>query len=425
MAVMFLCSTMFFNTVYGGIKKENVRAFIQSYQEQLALYCECNTDENIGQYKKALLNLHDPSNREGEYAFDLFGDEALEFSDFQSYLQEIKNKYHNEVTVTFDDDQLYIYDCIDRIDNKKIAYATVRKTLRFQSLKRTITLLIALNVTNEEYSIFSVSIPEESNGIYSKCNITHDHYIRDDFSELYLNFGTHFYREKEYITAKEWFEKVLSFQPGNKVASIKIDSCNIHITCDEYLEYARSKMKLEQFSAAKKHCKNMADLCPLLKGNAEDNIKKCDSAINFTKFDFYLNDGNYLYQKGFYTAAVKSFKKALTYLSDDNYCGKMIEKCIEANDTALNTINRAIYDAEQGKKAQAFKTLSYYEESGLLTGENYYFMAMMMNSKDDKVAKQMNYTNAQCRHLAREYCLKAIMKGNVKAKQLWESRMIK
>ena len=104
----------------------------------------------------------------------------------------------------------------------------------------------------------------------------------------------------------------------------------------------------------------------------------------------------------------------------------MIKKCDNADKTnAADGINKARKLVAKNKKEyfpEIIKILTYYEPSGLLTGQDYYNLAAILDVAYGNVCNAMNYNKRQSYHLAKEYCLKSMTKGNSYAETLWFDR---
>ena len=418
------------NDLYAYIDRKNVIQCVQLYEVLLSSYS--GSDRKTVYRKNELIKLFDESVPQLEYPFDLFDKEEADHPNFLTYLDVIKNVYKNQLDVEFDD-SIHI-KCTARVENKTFVFATVRKTIKYagdNSLyvgkKKTITLLIGINVTNPEYKISLIKIPEEYDTFSSKCTIRNDQLNRNDFSDLYRNIAEEKYNAGQYVAAKEWFEKALLYQPNEKAIREKLTLCNSRISCDDYNDFADGKFNQGNFSYAMDLYRYIDNNCRQQNLHAQENIDKCLKSIRQANYDFYVNDGNYLYKKRFYSAAQASFKLAINYSQNEQKCLEMIEKCAKSPDSVINIIKNAVYIAEHHRKEwpEVFKTFSTYEESGFLSGDNYYFMSMMLNGNDNNIGEIMNFTGREQRNLAREYCLKAMIKGNTKAEQLWKRRMIK
>jgi tetratricopeptide (TPR) repeat protein len=420
-------------TAGAGVKRNDVERCVLLYEEALANYC--GSGRHSDKKKGHIYSVCDHDASRLTYPFDLFNDEGAKGGDIDNYLDAVRKNYNNELDVQFDNDNMFIANCVAEQAGVKYVYVTVRKTVRyvgsnpvFRACENSVTLLIAVDVTQTPYKISFVDIPEEYHFLDESCKIARDKYPHNDLSAGYIAKGKSLIADKDYIYAANCFEKALIYKPQSVDAKKGLNLCAEHISFEDRIGAAEGQFNMGDYFNARNQFMYLYQTRPGIDtAHLALQIARCDSAIKLQHAGYYFDKGNYLYKKGCYKAAIDCFDRCRAFMvaGFNEDCLQMIEKCRLLPDALADTIRNAEYLAEHGKKAEAFSILSSCEESGLLSAQNYYFMAMMMDGKDDKVARVMDYSNKECKYFARIYCLRAIQKGSAPAKQLWESRMLK
>src|SRR5690606_25323877 len=122
-----------------------------------------------------------------------------------------------------------------------------------------------------------------------------------------------------------------------------------------------------------------------------------------------IKNADYFYQGNLYNKALEYYQSALEFMPGDAYALAQVQLCQNRGlETAREEIRRAIRLAEAGPQnyGKAFKIFYTYEESGLLTAENYYFMAMMLDGRERSVRNEMGFSNRDFRRFMYIYCPK-------------------
>src|SRR5690606_18671704 len=110
--------------------------------------------------------------------------------------------------------------------------------------------------------------------------------------------------------------------------------------------------------------------------------------------------------KKMYDEALKHYQEAISYMPNNSYLLQRIEECKRGDTASVAKILQTAYNnAKKSKKNwfDTFNTYASYENTGFLTGEQYYFMCLMMLENYNQIGKKMGYSRNQTYHLARKY----------------------
>lgn len=238
----------------------------------------------------------------------------------------------------------------------------------------------------------------------------------------YSRFADSYYSKRDYVSAKNLYEKALLYKANDSKVQNQIKLCNNILNFESYKSSAEKFLTEKKFNQAKEIFLKISSEYSEHKAYAQSKVKECDEGIRIENYNFYKNLANENYKKSFYAKAIENFRNALNYdKSETAYINEMIHKCsISDQNFAQTQIKKAVYLAEKKNDyVGAFKILSYYEASNLLSGQNYYFMAMMLDGNQDRIRQKVNYSKKQAYHLAKEYCLKGMSLGNKNAEFMW------
>jgi len=411
--------------------KNKVEILVNLYKELLITYCNAPNDEIAKSKRRDLINLFE--NPQLDYAMDLFNNEKKDNPNLVSYLRIISSNYENKILV--DLENLHIFSCTSNIKGKEIAYASFNKSLKYigtnkdyKNQQKNVTIVIGINISEPEYKINLVAFPKE---LISDPNCLLDAQ-QDNQKVLFeenLAIANLFFQQKNYVSAKQFYENVLLYKPNDSKIISQYNICNSKITYDSYQTNADMYISQENFVRAKEMYNNILNQFPEKREYAKKNIKYCDEQILIQNYTEYRKAGDDNFNKQFYTIATQYYQTALKYNPNDSYSIDMIKKCNNADKTtALNGISKArslVFIHRQKYFPEIVNILTYYEQSGLLSGQDYYNLAAILDVAYENVNYAMNYSKRQSYHLAKEYCLKSMAKGYKTADNLWYDRFNK
>lgn len=411
---------------------KKVEMLVNLYKELLITYSNAPNDTIAESKKWDLYNLFEtPQLR---HAYDLFNNEETYGVNAESYLRIIKNIYDNKILVDFEN--LHIFSCIANINGKQFALATIDKKLEyignkdeFKNKTRTVKILIGINITKSEYKINLVIFPEEYLAIDKSCIIDEKQDNQKILFTENITIADLAYIQKDFVTAKQFYEKALLYKNDDSNILMQLNKCNSFINLVSFQTNADKYLTEGDFSKAKEMFEQIMNQYPEKRDYALNNINNCDEQIRWQNYNEYKKAGDDNFRKLFYQAATENYRSALKYNPNDSYSLMMIKKCDNADKTtAINGIYKARELVSRKNKKyfpEIIKILTYYEPSGLLTGQDYYNLAAILDVAYSNVNMAMNYTKRQSYHLAKEYCLKSMAKGYKSADELWFDRFNK
>ncbi len=409
--------------------KEKVKQLAQKYFTLMEVYSDLPPDKSANDYRSQLLDIFDVNVRTGiDFASDLFTADDQANLRFYDYLTTIEDKYENKIQVDFKND--YYFTCTAKIDNKEFAYVSVDKTLEYigekqlsiDSKTRKVNLLIGIDISQPAYKINMIVFrpyKEKDNS----CILDQKQDEQIALFGEYSKFGDSYYSKRDYVSAKNLYEKALIYKANDSRVLSQINLCNNILNFESYKSSAEKNLTEKKFNKAREIFVKISSEYSEHKSYTLNKIKECDEGIRIENYNFYKNLGNENYKKRFYSKAVENFNSALKYdKSEISLINDMIHKSSIADHKYAQTqINHAVYIAEKKNNlVEAFKILSYYEASNLLSGQNYYFMAMMLDGNEKNIRQKIHYSKRQAYHLAKEYCLKGKNLGNGNAEFMWE-----
>lgn len=428
---LFIFSFFLFDSykVNASFDKKQVEILVSLYEELLITYSNAPNEDVADSKRMDLYKLFEVPQL--EHAFDLFNNEEDDELNAESYLRIIKTVYDNKILIDFTN--LHIFSCTGNINGVQFAYATLNKKLEyvgnkneFINKRKNVKILIGINVSKPDYKINLIVFPEEFKSPNSGC------VIDEKQDEQNVLFGENFalaelsLKREDYISAKQFYEKALLYKPLDSKILLQLSKCNSIINYESYQTNAEEYFSEGYFSKAKELFEKIVSQYPDQKENALDKIKTCDDQIRLKNYSEYKKMGDDGFNKHFYGAASENYRTALKYNPNDPYSISMIKKCANADvSRAMNGIKKAReLISLQNKKyfPEIIQIYTYFEPSGLLSGQDYYNMAAILDVAYGNVSNTLKYTKVQSYHLAKEYCLKSMAKGYGSADGLWYDR---
>ncbi len=415
--------------VFGAFDKKEVEIFVNLYIELLTNYSNAPNEGIADERRHKLRELFEfpllP------YAYDLFDVSAPIKQVGDMYLSIIDTEYENKIKVEFSN--VHIFSCVERRKTQEFALVTVNKKLmyigdkpEYRNKQREVKILLAINVTGAEYKINYVTFPEEYIIAKGGCIIDEK---QDNQNELFQNnylIAELAFKHKNYISAKQYFEKSLLYKPNESRVISLIDECNSKLNFLKYKSEAEKLYSEGSYSDAKELFERISIKYPENSEYAEIKIKECDNQLRIGNYIEYKNIGDANFNKQFYTVAAKNYQSALRYNPGDSYLLDMIRKCNNGDkSTVLKGINQArnlVASSNKKHFPDIIKIYTYFESSGLLNGQDYYNMAAILDVGYKNVCTELNYSKDQSFHLAKEYCLKSMAKRYKSAYVLWYDR---
>jgi len=411
--IIFL-SLLFFQMAF-SFDKEEVDRIVNLYQNNLSF---CFNDET--QFIDKQFEIQDFFKDSNIHNYDLFGDELPDIT-IETYLRLLYENYNFDIQVSFGEP--YIYDCsyYNKVAGKNYAIATFDKELVYKGKKKNLSFLLMLDIVSKPYKIENAFIKEIHPEVQISCaadpKVNNQQQLIRSFEKEYLGKAQSFHRAEDYIKAKYFYQEVLKLNASNQIAREGVNDCDVIVVSmviDEINQLIESKyydLAQKKIIALELEGKYDYD-----KSWYNASLKKCKEGIRIKKANSKIKLADYYFSKKMFAVAKKIYKTALYFNYRTNYIKKQIEACKSGDPNFVkNQIQEAYYEALATRKnyLKTFRTYIKYEQSDLLTGENYYFMCLMMLG-DKKVIKGMGYSRSLAKSLAREYFYKAKRKGCAK-----------
>jgi hypothetical protein len=409
---LILLFSFIFVQVAFSFDKEEVDRIVNLYKNDLSF---CFKDES--QFIEKQFEIQDFFKDVNIHNYDLFGDELPDIT-IETYLRLLYENYNFDIQISFG--ETYVYDCsyYNKVAGKNYAVAVFDKELLYKGKKKNLSFLLMLDISSRPYKIENAFIKEIHPGIQLSCSVDSEEdklqQLKRTYEKEYLEKAQSFHRVENYIKAKYFYQEVLKLNSDNKIAQEGVVDCDVIVASmviaeiDKLIElknYILAKQRLITLSIEAKYGYDKAWF--------ETSFKKCERGIRIQKANNRIKLADYYFDKKMFTVAKKNYKTALHFEYKTGYINKQLEACKLGDPNFVkNQIQEAYYEALATKKnyLKTFKTYVKYESSGLLTGENYYFLCLMMLG-DKKVAKGMGYSKSLSKSLAREYFYKARRKG--------------
>lgn len=348
---------------------------------------------------------------------DLFrGESNLSLDEYITCLEE---NYNYGVRVDYK--LLEISDCMETVGGKSRGYVKFNKKMSYGGEEKSYEEIVAIEVNGGEYKVVEVFFPADYNK-NGACNMNSPPSMADNLFNNYEQNGDAAFSKGDYIKAKEMYERALSYRQDSRVNS-RISECNKLIDLAALKAKAESYMRSQDYSYAKDMWQKVLNRFPNESSLAKSKIDECDRLQKEKQYKQYIREADALFNSYFFQQASGAYQQALYIKPGDNYAQQRMYECKMKDASYIRSrINEAIRLAENNNKLkEAFEILYLVEPSGQLGAQNYYFMAMMMDGREQRVDKYMDFTVNQCDHLAVVYCKQAMRMGSSKAENMWDN----
>ncbi len=346
-------------------------------------------------------------------------------SNLFTYLNDVKEVTNNKgsIEANFLNTRFYTCPYYSSSSSENYAIAVCTKEMIIDKEKFYYNLLFVINITDPDDYVLSGVFSKESHKNYlpsceavslntktnTKKNINFENNILNQ-ARKNIEKGDELYKNKNYIEAKNLYQAALEMDPNSLIAKERIQAC------DKLIDSNRIRNMIETYVDNNNYSDAIQLLNELKKANYTYdenwfNEKKqlCELGIKKQEFESIISSGDYYYDNHMYAEAKKIYSKALNLHIDDDLIYQKIQLCNEGDPNYIkNEIQIAYNNAVKSKKywTSTFRTYLKYEKSGYLTGENYYFMCLMM-LENKKVARAMGYSKSLANSLSVEYFFKA------------------
>lgn len=420
-----------FQTAKSAFDKNKVEDLVNLYIELLTNYSNAPNNSVAQDKRRELYNLFEYP--ELKYAFDLF-DFSDQFAETGiSYLRIIDQVYGNKIAIECND--IHVFNCTQVSKGVEFAFVTMSKELKyvgdkseFLNKKKRVRILLGINVSNLNYKINKVIFPEEYVSRENSCIIDEKQDDQIAFFNENVILADAYYEDNNLVLARQYFEKALMYKNDPMVIS-KLKTCDDKIDLDALIKNSEKELTDGKFIMAKLIYEKLALKYPERRQFALEKINYCNQQIKRQNYEEYIKIGDNYYEKKFYSVASTNYKIALSYSNGNVYALDMIRKCDNSDEPAARQgIAKARLLVSQFRKKdfpELVEILTYYEPSGLLTGQDYYNLAAILDVAYQNVNAHMSYTKIQSYHLAKEYCLKSRARGYKSADNLWYDRFNK
>lgn len=362
--------------------------------------CQCVGTQLLN-HVADITDLHDGSDLRDLMFNDLFtasisGDKMDDyFQTWDSYLEKIRTDFKNEIRVEFNSKNISVLNCIVTDRGKGFVFVTVDKTLFYKDRPNMIyTLLLSINIQN--HKIKEVTSPRLYQG---NCNIGTDNTEVSKEIAILRNLANDYFSKRDYLNAKSLYSSLLNKLPTDLTAKNNLQECEKFLSYQNLIEKAQMLMRTKKFEDANIVFREALDNFPENKTELESKIAFCNEQLKIEASNKSIEMGDYYYRVANYEEARRYYTNALSFKPNDVSTLQKIENSKKSDRSfVLQEIARAVRLAEASKKnyGEAFKIMSEYEQSRLLTTENYYFLAVMMFKNNRDVKKEMGYSNEDC-----------------------------
>lgn len=333
------------------------------------------------------------------------------------YIRLTAIDYRAQLTGYFAANSLIIDQCPISINGKDIYLVSVQKTIHSQNKTKVFDYLIGVDL-NSEYPIsfvffYEVARSEKNIPINESCSTDQQEEEIKEIRNRHLielkSQSETYYIAGDYYNALESYKRALLLNPLDQDVKDGIENCNYFII-ENRKEIIQKLIDQEQFQNA------LTEINKIKTSNQSDEwylekIEFCKTNLARIKDENELHRADVLFtnqqtKKALYVYQNISNSQHL----DQKYINNQIIKCKESDPQFINKVLKKAYDeAVKSKKnyLTTFKTYSKYQSSGFLTGEQYYFMCLMMINKHSAIAKPMGYSKNQAKLLSRLYFYKA------------------
>lgn len=409
---LFLLIYFIFNnlTLYANDVKSNAHMKVVDFLSDMTIYT--NTLDDIYRYSLLINYIDDPFMR-------VINDTESSISElilFTDYIELLKKR---KLDVAYSTDfSLKSCNNIDGIytivDKKIISSNTNYRQLIILERSKDGDYFIS-SLANFDYLESNYCIPLPYNG--------EEKIVENNIFNNKLEKANNLYNAEKYKDALDLYKEVLKIKPNKEIES-KINLCQTKIN------YIFLMNKVE-YLINKKSYDNAIDLLIDMqtqyseeKDFINEKLTFCKKKLKQEKIIFYVDMGDKHCSVGNLKSAKENYEKAINLAPSDNDIKAKMKKCLE-NDLSYQKqqIQAAIKKIETSSEKEwiePFKILKKYEKSSLLNGQNFYFMARMLNYKPKLIEGALKLDRCSIDNLAVNYCLKSIELGNKDAIYLYE-----
>lgn len=333
------------------------------------------------------------------------------------YITLLASDYRGEIKGEFIDKSITIDECPVTMKGKEIYLVTIKKELYFKNNTKVFDFLIGVNLDNEypiSFAFFNEVARSEKNILSNKVCATskQEEVNRDLRKHQFIALKTKaedYYVKEDYYKARAYFEKALSINNENQDIKDGIENSNYYIT-ERRKEIIQSLMDKEQYQDAISEI-NKAKYEGQTDAWYTEKLEICNNNIAANEDKRVLKRADNLFENHQTKKALSIYQSLLKSAHvDQGYISSQIIKCKESDPEFIQKVLIQAYKrAVKSKKnyLSTFQTYTKYESSGLLIGEQYYFMCLMMINNYNVVAKPMGISKNQAKTLSRNYFYKA------------------
>lgn len=255
-------------------------------------------------------------------------------------------------------------------------------------------------------------------------------YANKDEYVLAMNSAEESFSDRNYDYAKSQFEKALDLCDLKKKKYIqsKIASCKENIAIQKIKKQAEFAINKGNYAQAKSSYELLLKKYP----NDIDAIRRIQYCNNEIKRLEIERKHKQLIVKGDaansaqeYSQAIKYYNESMVYTSDTRQLSIVQRKISQAKSNRIVTARREIERARNyissKKLPEAMAIYVKHENSGLLSANDYYLMARIMDMAYKNVRKKLGYSKRHCYIKARYYCISSMDRGNRKAQDMWSN----
>lgn len=221
------------------------------------------------------------------------------------------------------------------------------------------------------------------------------------------------YRQEQYAQALLYYEQSIGCQGKDAYIKEQISNLTTANSIHQLLKQAQAAFNMAKFQRAIQLYRSALNydlsVINIDRSHVQNQIEQCEQEVSYLD---KVDRGNYYYQRGYFNKALPLFINAVSLKSDTDiaskiiHCREQISQEYQQEMSAKIAKARGLIKSRNSYK-EALITLMNYDDSDLIDGELFFYMAMVMDACYAKVKKTYDLKGIDCCVLAKRYLIKA------------------
>ncbi len=221
------------------------------------------------------------------------------------------------------------------------------------------------------------------------------------------------YRQEQYAQALLYYEQSIGCQGKDAYIKEQISNLTTANSIHQLLKQAQAAFDVAKFQRAIQLYRSALNydlsVINIDRSHVQNQIEQCEQEVSYLD---KVDRGNYYYQRGYFNKALPLFINAVSLKSDTDiaskiiHCREQISQEYQQEMSAKIAKARGLIKSRNSYK-EALITLMNYDDSDLIDGELFFYMAMVMDACYAKVKKTYDLKGIDCCVLAKRYLIKA------------------